>query len=276
MLDFILTGNSEGRTLTVAFPDFSTRIFNEETPGFDSIIDVILEQTNDDFETADLIMSIITDDKIGSSDDCDCPDCSNRVDNGDSSLESLIYDLAKQFDNKINEEVDSSGDNSKDDDPDPQPSVFDEPVDSESKDDDDSAGDDSTDNVDPGDHSVDVLEEMLALLGVRLTSEGNSSKTVDQDDSSISDTDTQVYSDVMSKHHHEPEEDTSSETDPHNLTGNISEDGSNQQDISSESNSNPFASTINSVVLGRVIPVRIPVSQANFTGYAGPGPFMRI
>ena len=35
MLDFILTGNSEGRTLTVAFPDFSTRVFTEETPGFE-------------------------------------------------------------------------------------------------------------------------------------------------------------------------------------------------------------------------------------------------
>ena len=283
MLDFILTSNDGGRTLTVAFPDFSTRVFTEETPGFDSIIDVILKQTDDDFETANLILSIITDDEFESNDDCDCPDCSNNVDNGDSSLESLIYDPAKQFENKINEDVNSSSDNSKDDDPDLQPPVSDESVDSKdskNRNDDNSADNDNTDDIDPGNHSVDVLEEMLALLGVHLIPEENSGKTVNRNNNNISDTDTpyscdQVDSDVMSKHHHEPEENTS-ETDLHNLTGNISEDGSDQQDISSESSDNPFAGTINSVVLGKVIPVRIPISQANFIGYTGPGPFMRI
>ena len=113
MLDFILTGNSEGRTLTVAFPDFSTRVFTEETPGFENIIDVILDQTGDDFETADLIISIIADDNTDDPDsvcpdDCTCEDNVDLVDNDVPSLKSIICDLARMFESENSEEVNSS------------------------------------------------------------------------------------------------------------------------------------------------------------------------
>ena len=276
MLDFILTGNSEGRTLTVAFPDFSTRVFTEETPGFDSIVDVILDQTEDDFETADLIISIIAD---GDTDDSDCPDdrtCEEDVDPVDNdvpSLKSIICDLAKMFESENNEEVESS---SKGTDTDSQPLSSGENVESdndhEESESDSSVDDDKSHDSDSESVPVDSLEDLLALLGINLATEDSGSADNDTSGSEPeSNFCNRVCSDVMSNRHHESEE------------GNTESGGDNafdteasQQEGTSSGSDSPFAGTINSVVLGRVIPVRIPVSQANFSGYTGPGPFMRI
>jgi len=278
MLDFILTSNSEGRTLTVAFPDFSTRVFTEETPGFDSIVDVILDQTDDDFETADLIISIIAD---GDTDDPDsvCPDsctCEENIDPVDNdvpSLKSIICDLAKMFEEEASEEVEFS---SKGTDTDSQPLSSGENVkpddDHEEPEGDNSTDDDRLHDTDSDGVPVDSLEDLLALLGINLATEGSGSA---DNDTSGSEPEShfcnRVCSDVMSNRHHESEE------------GNTESGGDNafdteasQQEGTSSGNDSPFAGTVNSVVLGRVIPVRIPVSQANFTGYTGPGPFMRI
>lgn len=278
MLDFILTGNSEGRTLTVAFPDFSTRVFTEETPGFDSIIDVILDQTDDDFETADLIISIIAD---GDTDDSDCPDdctcgeSADPVDDNVPSLESLICDIAKMFESENGEEVDSS---SKSADTNSQSLSSEENV--ESNDDhkepegDSSVDDDKFHDADTESVSVDSLEDLLALLGVSLTTEDSGSSDNDGSESE-SHFCNRVCSDIMSNRHHEPEE-GSAESDHNDDSDNASGAEADQHESTPGGNDSPFAGTVNSVVLGRVIPVRIPVSQANFTGYTGPGPFMRI
>lgn len=282
MLDFILTGNSEGRTLTVAFPDFSTRVFTEETPGFDSIINVILDQTDDDFETADLIISIIAD---GDTDDSDCPDdctCDDNVepvDNDSTSLKSIICDLAKMFEGENSEEVESS---SKGTDTDSQSLSSGENVESDD-DHEESEGDNSTDDdrshdVDSESVPVDSLEDLLSLLGINLATEDSGSADNDTSDSEPeSHFCNRVCSDIMSNQHHESEE-GSAESDQNDNDGgdNASDTKADQQESTSGGSDSPFAGTINSVVLGRVIPVRIPVSQANFTGYTGPGPFMRI
>ena len=281
MLDFILTGNSEGRTLTVAFPDFSTRVFTEETPGFDSIIDVILDQTDDDFETADLIISIIAD---GDTDDSDCPDdctCDENVDpvNNDApSLKSIICDLAKMFEDENSEEVDSSSKSADIPDTDTQPLSSGENVESidDYKESDGEIGvnDDKSHDADAKGVSVDSLEDLLALLGINLTTEDSGS--VDNSASEpASHFCNRVCNDVMSNRHHEPEE-GSAESSQNDDSDNTFSAEADQQEGTSDSNDRPFAGTVNSVVLGRVIPVRIPVSQANFTGYTGPGPFMRI
>lgn len=278
MLDFILTGNSEGRTLTVAFPDFSTRVFTEETPGFDSIINVILDQTDDDFETADLIISIIAD---GDTDDSDCPDdctCDENVNSADDdvpSLESLIYDIAKMFESENSEEAEFS---SKGTDTDSQSLSSGENVESdndhEESESDSSVDDDKSHDVDSESVPVDSLEDLLALLGINLTTEDLGSV-----DSGASEPENhfcnRVCSDIMSNRHHESEE-SSAESDQNDGGDNASDTEADQQESTSGGSDSPFAGTINSVVLGRVIPVRIPVSQANFTGYTGPGPFMRI
>lgn len=281
MLDFILTGNSEGRTLTVAFPDFSTRVFTEETPGFDSIIDVILDQTDDDFETADLIISIIAD---GDTDDSDCPDdctCDENVDpvNNDApSLKSIICDLAKMFEDENSEEVDSSSKSADIPDTDTQPLSSGENVESNDdyKESDGEIGvnDDKSHDADAKGVSVDSLEDLLALLGVSLTAEDSGSSDNDGSESE-SHFCNRVCSDIMSDRRHESEE-GSAESDLSNSDDNTSGAEADQQENTSGGNDSPFAGTVNSVVLGRVIPVRIPVSQANFTGYTGPGPFMRI
>lgn len=281
MLDFILTGNSEGRTLTVAFPDFSTRVFTEETPGFDSIIDVILDQTDDDFETADLIISIIAD---GDTDDSDCPDdctCDENVDpvNNDApSLKSIICDLAKMFEDENSEEVDSSSKSADIPDTDTQPLSSGENVESNDdyKESDGEIGvnDDKSHDADAKGVSVDSLEDLLALLGINLTTEDSGS--VDNSASEpASHFCNRVCNDVMSNRHHEPEE-GSAESSQNDDSDNTFSAEADQQEGTSDSNDRPFAGTVNSVVLGRVIPVRIPVIQANFTGYTGPGPFMRI
>lgn len=278
MLDFILTGNSEGRTLTVAFPDFSTRVFTEETPGFDSIINVILDQTDDDFETADLIISIIAD---GDTDDSDCPDdctCDENVNSADDdvpSLESLIYDIAKMFESENSEEAEFS---SKGTDTDSQSLSSGENVESdndhEESESDSSVDDDKSHDVDSESVPVDSLEDLLALLGINLTTEDLGSV-----DSGASEPENhfcnRVCSDIMSNRHHESEE-SSAESDQNDGGDNASDTEADQQESTSGGSDSPFAGTINSVVLGRVIPVRIPVSQANFSGYTGPGPFMRI
>lgn len=282
MLDFILTGNSEGRTLTVAFPDFSTRVFTEETPGFDSIINVILDQTDDDFETADLIISIIAD---GDTDDSDCPDdctCDENVNSADDdvpSLESLIYDIAKMFESENSEEAEFS---SKGTDTDSQSLSSGENVESDD-DHEESEGDNSTDDdrshdVDSESVPVDSLEDLLSLLGINLATEDSGSADNDTSDSEPeSHFCNRVCSDIMSNQHHESEE-GSAESDQNDNDGgdNASDTKADQQESTSGGSDSPFAGTINSVVLGRVIPVRIPVSQANFTGYTGPGPFMRL
>lgn len=280
-MDFILTGNSEGRTLMVAFPDFSTRVFTEETPGFDSIIDVILDQTDDDFETADLIISIIAD---GDTDDSDCPDdctCDENVDpvNNDApSLKSIICDLAKMFEDENSEEVDSSSKSADIPDTDTQPLSSGENVESNDdyKESDGEIGvnDDKSHDADAKGVSVDSLEDLLALLGINLTTEDSGS--VDNSASEpASHFCNRVCNDVMSNRHHEPEE-GSAESSQNDDSDNTFSAEADQQEGTSDSNDRPFAGTVNSVVLGRVIPVRIPVSQANFTGYTGPGPFMRI
>lgn len=280
MLDFILTGNSEGRTLTVAFPDFSTRVFTEETPGFENIIDVILDQTDDDFETADLIISIIAD---GDTDDSDCPDdCTcdedvDPVDNDAPSLKSIICDLAKMFEDENSEEAESS---SKGTDTDSQPLSSGENVESdndhEESESDSSVDDDRSHNADSESVSVDSLEDLLSLLGINLAAEDSGGA---DNDASIPEAKShfcnRVCSDVMSNRRHEAEE-GSAESDQNDDSDNASGVEASQHGSTSSSSDSPFAGTVNSVVLGRVIPVRIPVSQANFTGYTGPGPFMRI
>lgn len=280
MLDFILTGNSEGRTLTVAFPDFSTRVFTEETPGFDSIVDVILDQTDDDFETADLIISIIAD---GDTDDSDCPDdCTcdedvDPVDNDAPSLKSIICDLAKMFEDENSEEAEFS---SKGTDPDSQSLSSGENVepdnDYEEPEGDNSTDDDRLHDADSAGVPVDSLEDLLALLGINLATEDSGSA---DNDTSVSEPEShvcnRVCSDIMSNRHHESEE-GSAESDQNDGGDNASDTEADQQESTSGGSDSPFAGTINSVVLGRVIPVRIPVSQANFSGYTGPGPFMRI
>lgn len=281
MLDFILTGNSEGKTLTVAFPDFSTRVFTEETPGFDSIIDVILDQTGDDFETADLIISIIAD---GDTDDSDCSDDYtydenvDPVDDDAPSLKSIICDLAKMFEDENSEEVDSSSKSADIPDTDTQPLSPGENVESNDdyKESDGEIGvnDDKSHDANAKGVSVDSLEDLLALLGINLTTEDSGS--VDNSASEpASHFCNRVCNDVMSNRHHEPEE-GSAESDQNDGGDNASDTEADQQESTSGGSDSPFAGTINSVVLGRVIPVRIPVSQANFTGYTGPGPFMRI
>ena len=281
MLDFILTGNSEGRTLTVAFPDFSTRIFTEETPGFDSIIDVILNQTDDDFETADLIISIIAD---SDTDDSDCPDdctCDENVDpvNNDApSLKSIICDLAKMFEDENSEEVDSSSKSADIPDTDTQPLSSGENVESNDdyKESDGEIGvdDDKSHDSDSESVPVDSLKDLLALLGINLTTEDLGSV-----DSGASEPENhfcnRVCNDVMSNRHHEPEE-GSAESSQNDDSDNTFSAEADQHESTPGDNGSPFAGTVNSVVLGRVIPVRIPVSQANFTGYTGPGPFMRL
>ena len=283
MLDFILTGNSEGRTLTVAFPDFSTRVFTEETPGFDSIIDVILDQTDDDFETADLIISIIAD---GDTDDSDCPDdctCDEDVDSVDNdapSLKSIICDLARMFESESSEEADSSSKSADIPDTDTQPLSSGENVESnddykESESDSSVDGDKSHDTNSEG-FSVDSLEDLLALLGINLTTEDSDS--ADNEASSPESEShfcNRVCSNVMSNRCHESKE-GSADSDRSDGSDNTSGAEADQHESTPGSNGSPFAGTINSVVLGRVIPVRIPVSQANFSGYTGPGPFMRI
>lgn len=280
MLDFILTGNSEGRTLTVAFPDFSTRVFTEETPGFDSIVDVILDQTDDDFETADLIISIIAD---GDTDDSDCPDdCTcdedvDPVDNDAPSLKSIICDLAKMFEDENSEEVDSSSKSADIPDTDTQPLSFGEnvePNDNYKKSESDSSvDDDKSHDADSESISVDSLEDLLALLGIHLAAEDLSSSDNDGSESE-SHFCNRVCSDVMSNRFHEADKgDVESDQSDGDNTPDNEDD---QQDSTPSGNDSPFAGTVNSVVLGRVIPVRIPVSRANFTGYTGPGPFMRI
>lgn len=280
MLDFILTGNSEGRTLTVAFPDFSTRIFTEETPGFDSIIDVILNQTDDDFETADLIISIIADSDTDDSDcpdDCTCGESADPVDDDVPSLESLICDIAKMFESENGEEVDSS---SKSADTNSQSLSSEENVEPDDNHE-DSEGDSSVDNdrshdADSESVSVDSLEDLLSLLGINLAAEDSGGA---DNDASIPEAKShfcnRVCSDVMSNRRHEAEE-GSAESDQNDDSDNASGVEASQHGSTSGGNDSPFASTVNSVVLGRVIPVRIPVSQANFSGYTGPGPFIRI
>lgn len=281
MLDFILTGNSEGRTLTVAFPDFSTRVFTEETPGFDSIVDVILDQTDDDFETADLIISIIAD---GDTDDSDCPDdctCEENVDpvNNDApSLKSIICDLAKMFEDENSEEIDSSSKSADIPDTDTQPLSSGENVESNDdyKESDGEIGvnDDKSHDADAKGVSVDSLEDLIALLGINLTTEdlGSVDSGASEPESHFCN---RVCSDVMSNRFHEAEE-GSAESSQNDDSDNTSGAEASQHGSTSSSSDSPFAGTVNSVVLGRVIPVRIPVSQANFNGYTGPGPFMRI
>ena len=280
MLDFILTGNSEGRTLTVAFPDFSTRIFTEETPGFDSIIDVILNQTDDDFETADLIISIIADSDTDDSDcpdDCTCGESADPVDDDVPSLESLICDIAKMFESENGEEVDSS---SKSADTNSQSLSSEENVEPDDNHE-DSEGDSSVDNdrshdADSESVSVDSLEDLLSLLGINLAAEDSGGA---DNDASIPEAKShfcnRVCSDVMSNRRHEAEE-GSAESDQNDDSDNASGVEASQHGSTSGGNDSPFAGTVNSVVLGRVNPVRIPVGQANFTGYTGTGPFMRI
>ena len=282
MLDFILTGNSEGRTLTVAFPDFSTRVFTEETPGFDSIIDVILDQTDDDFETADLIISIIAD---GDTDDSDCPDdctCDENVDpvNNDApSLKSIICDLAKMFEDENSEEVDSSSKSADIPDTDTQPLSSGENVESndnyKESDGDSSVDDDNSHDTGTESVSVDSLEDLLALLGVNLATEDSGSSDNDGSESE-SHFCNRACSDVMSNRHHKAEEGSAEPADQNDAGDNTFGAEADQHESTPGGNGSPFAGTVNSVVLGRVIPVRIPVSQANFTGYTGPGPFMRI
>lgn len=274
MLDFILTGNSEGRTLTVAFPDFSTRVFTEETPGFDSIVDVILDQTEDDFETADLIISIIAD---GDTDDSDCPDdctCNEDVDSVDNdapSLKSIICDLAKMFESENSEEVESS---SKGTNTDSQQQNVESDNDHEESESDSSVDDDKSHDSDSESVPVESLEDLLALLGINLTTGDLGSV-----DGGASESESHFFnracSGVMSNRCHESE-DSNAESDLSNSDDSTSGDEADQQESTSGGSDSPFAGTINSVVLGRVIPVRIPVSQTNFTGYTGPGPFMRI
>ena len=271
MLDFILTNNSEGRTLTVAFPDFSTRIFNEETPNFDIIVDVILDQTGDDFETADLIMSIISDGDVEESDifdDCDCLDCKDPVDNDAPSLKSIICNLAEMFESKSADLSDT----------DTQPIFSGKNVESndnhEEPEGDSSVDDDRSHNVDSESVPVDSLEDLLALLGINLAIEDTGSD--DNDESGpAGHFCTRVCSDVMSNHHHEVEE-GNAESNQNDGGDNTSVAEDNQQKSTPGGSDSTFAGTINSVMLGKVIPVRIPVSQAIFSGYTGPGPFMRI
>lgn len=287
MLDFILTSNSEGRTLTVAFPDFSTQVFTEETPGFDSIVDVILDQTEDDFETADLIISIIADDNTDDPDsvcpdNCTCEDNVDLVDNDVPSLKSIICDLARMFESENSEEVNSSSKSADIPDTDTQPlssgktvELNDNYKESEI---DSSTDDDKSHDADSKSVPVDSLEDLLALLGINLTTEDSGSADNDTSDSEPeSHFCNRVCSDIMSNQHHESEE-GSAESDQNDNDGgdNASDTKADQQESTSGVSDSPFAGTINSVVLGRVIPVRIPVSQANFTGYTGPGPFMRI
>lgn len=285
MLDFILTGNSEGRTLTIAFPDFSTRVFTEETPGFDSIVDVILDQTDDDFETADLIISIIADGDTDDPDfvcsnDCTCEENVDPVDNDTPSLKSIICDLAKMFESENSEEVDSSSKSADLSDTDTQPLFSRENIESdddhEEPEGDNSTDDDRSHTVDSDSVPVDSLEDLLALLGINLVAEDSGSAG---NDTSGSEPEShfcnRVCSDVMSNRHHESEEDNA-ESDQNDGGDNTYDTEADQQEKTPGGNDSPFADTINSVVLGRVIPVRIPVSQANFSGYTGPGPFMRI
>lgn len=276
MLDFILTGNSEGRTLTVAFPDFSTRVFTEETPGFDSIVDVILDQTDDDFETADLIISIIAD---GDTDDSDCPDdCTcdedvDPVDNDAPSLKSIICDLAKMFEDENSEEAESS---SKGTNTDSQPQNVEPDDDYKESEGDSSVDDGKFHDADTESVSVDSLEDLLALLGINLTTENSGSADNDVSGSAPeSHFCNRVCSDIMSDRRHESEE-GSADPDRSDGSDNTSGAEADQHESTPGGNGSSFAGTVNSVVLGRVIPVRIPVSQANFTGYTGPGPFMRI
>ena len=283
MLDFILTGNSEVRTLTVAFPDFSTRVFTEETPGFENIIDVILDQTGDDFETADLIISIIADDNTDDPDsvcpdDCTCEDNVDLVDNDVPSLKSIICDLARMFESENSEEVNSSSKSADLSDTDTQPLSSGENVESNDdyKESDDEIGvnDDKSHDADAKVVSVDSLEDLLALLGINLTTEDSGS--VDNSASEpASHFCNRVCNDVMSNQHHEPEE-GSAESSQNDDSDNTFGAEADQHESTPGDNGSPFAGTVNSVVLGRVIPVRIPVSQANFSGYTGPGPFMRI
>lgn len=281
MLDFILTGNSEGRTLTIAFPDFSTRVFTEETPGFDSIVDVILDQTDDDFETADLIISIIADGDTNDSncpDDCTCDENVDPVNNDAPSLKSIICDLAKMFEDENSEEVDSSSKSADIPDTDTQPLSSGENVESNDdyKESDGEIGvdDDKSHDSDSESVPVDSLKDLLALLGINLATEDTGS---DDNDASgpAGHFCTRVCSDVMSNRHHGLEE-GSAESDQNDGGDNTSDTEASQQESTSGGSDNPFSGTINSVVLGRVIPVRIPASQANFSGYTGPGPFMRI
>lgn len=281
MLDFILTGNSEGRTLTVAFPDFSTRVFTKETPGFDSIIDVILDQTGDDFETADLIISIIAD---GDTDDSDCPDDYtydenvDPVDDDAPSLKSIICDLARMFESENSEEVDSSSKSVDIPDTGTQPLSSGENVelndDYKESDGEIGVNNDKSHDADSEGVSVDSLEDLLALLGINLTTEdsGNVDSGAAEPESHFCN---HVCSDVMGNRHHESEE-GSAESDRSDSGDSTSGTEDDQQEGTPGGNDSPFAGTVNSVVLGRVIPVRIPASQANFTGYTGPGPFMRI
>lgn len=280
MLDFILTSNSEGRTLTVAFPDFSTRVFTEGTPGFDSIVDVILDQTDDDFETADLIISIIADGDTDDpdfvcSDDCTCEENIDPVDNDVPSLKSIICDLAKMFEEEASEEVEFS---SKGTDTDSQPLSSGENVkpddDHEEPEGDNSTDDDRLHDTDSDGVPVDSLEDLLALLGINLTTEDSGS--VDNSASEpASHFCNRVCNDVMSNRHHEPEEGSAESSQNDDIDNTFSAEADQHESTPGGSDS-PFAGTVNSVVLGRVIPVRIPVSRANFTGYTGPGPFMRI
>lgn len=284
MLDFILTGNSEGRTLTIAFPDFSTRVFTEETPGFDSIVDVILDQTDDDFETADLIISIIADGDTNDSncpDDCTCDENVDPVNNDAPSLKSIICDLARMFESENSEEVNSSSKSADIPDTDTQPLSSGKTVESndnyKESEIDSSTDDDKSHDADSKDDPVDSLEDLLALLGINLTTEDDT--VSDDNDTSGSEPEShfcnRACSDVMSNYHHEAEY-GDAESDLSNSDDSTSGAEADQHESTPGSNGSPFAGTINSVVLGRVIPVRIPVSQANFTGYTGPGPFMRI
>jgi hypothetical protein len=286
MLDFILTGNSEGRTLTVAFPDFSTRVFTEETPGFENIIDVILDQTGDDFETADLIISIIADDNTDDPDsvcpdDCTCEDNVDLVDNDVPSLKSIICDLARMFESENSEEVNSSSKSADIPDTDTQPLSSGKTVESndnyKESEIDSSTDDDKSHDADSKSVPVDSLEDLLALLGINLTTEDDT--VSDDNDTSGSEPEShfcnRACSDVMSNYHHEAEY-GDAESDLSNSDDSTSGAEADQHESTPGSNGSPFAGTINSVVLGRVIPVRIPVSQANFSGYTGPGPFMRI
>ena len=280
MLDFILTGNSEGRTLTIAFPDFSTRVFTEETPGFDSIVDVILDQTDDDFETADLIISIIADGDTNDSncpDDCTCDENVDPVNNDAPSLKSIICDLAKMFEDENSEEVDSSSKSADIPDTDTHPLASEENVEPDDKhgesEGDIGVDDDRSHDADSESISVDSLEDLLALLGIHLAAEDSGSSD-DDDSEPESHFCNRVCSDVMSDLSHETDKDNAELDQSDNDSTSDTEYG--QQESTPSGNDSPFAGTVNSVVLGRVIPVRIPVSQANFTGYTGPGPFMRL
>ena len=182
------------------------------------------------------------------------------------------------FEDENSEEVDSSSKSADIPDTDTQPLSSGENVESNDdyKESDGEIGvnDDKSHDADAKGVSVDSLEDLLALLGINLTTEDSGS--VDNSASEpASHFCNRVCNDVMSNRHHEPEE-GSAESSQNDDSDNTFSAEADQQEGTSDSNDRPFASTVNSVVLGRVIPVRIPVSQANFSGYTGPGPFMRI